>query len=142
LKEASARAPKEFRSELAEAYHDLLVGLYRTGKHAEMKHHTEEAFQAFHENHSSLNETYTLACIFSLKSAAILEQGSGSSAELQALSDEYARRAIALLRVVPRSTIDEVPRMEKDPLLDAIKMRAEFRLLVLDQCFPALPFGP
>jgi serine/threonine-protein kinase len=142
LKEASTRAPDDFRSELAEAYHDLLVGLFRTGKHAEMKHYMEEAFQAFHENHPGTNETYTLACLYSLKSAAIIAQGPGSSAELQALSDRYAELAVELLRRAPRNSEDGMPMIQRDPLLDAIRTRSDFRLLLLDLGFPAQPFRP
>jgi tetratricopeptide (TPR) repeat protein len=142
LKEASVRDHREFGSVLAEAYHDLLVALLRTGRIVEMKRPIEGAFEAFHEEKNlSPTETYTLACIYALKSVSIDEKRAGSSAELQAACDEYAHRAIDLLRRVPPRIENDMPWMEKDPLLDAVRTRAEYRLLVLDQSFPTIPFS-
>src|SRR5207244_839288 len=76
--------------------------------------------------------TYELACVRALCSTLVGEGKSKLTAAEQAEKRRYADQAMEALRQAVAEGWGNVPWMEKDPDLDALRDRADFRKLLED----------
>ena len=80
-------------------------------------------------------QRFDMACAYGLWSVAGLDGAIAASER-----EPRARRAIAALRRAALSRPGGVDRLRRDPVLDPLRSRADFREMILDLSFPADPF--
>jgi serine/threonine-protein kinase len=93
----------------------------------------------------SERDLYDAACDYALLSVSALGEAGRPPAEREAAAERLTSRAVGLLcRARDAGPIDDVDplrsRLEKDPGLDPLRSRRDFRDLIDDLTFPAEPF--
>jgi serine/threonine protein kinase/tetratricopeptide (TPR) repeat protein len=105
------------------------LSLARAADHARAVSEANELAQGDDVNAAVL---YDLACVCSLASAAVTPAASNGKAESEKLKEQYAARALELLRqAVPRGWM-EVAHMKKDTDLTPLRQREEFKKLMAE----------
>jgi tetratricopeptide (TPR) repeat protein len=100
--------PSHFRLQRA-------TNLVQLDQHARATAEVEEILQTTKLN---ANDTYDAACVFALVSAKTREPG---------LTEQYATRAVALLREAAAKGFRDMAHMQKDTDLDALRQRQDFQ---------------
>lgn len=75
---------------------------------------------------------YDLACVCSLASAAVKPAMSGEKAEADKLKEQYQLRALELLRQAIAKGFKDVAHVKRDPDLDALRQREDFKKLIAE----------
>jgi tetratricopeptide (TPR) repeat protein len=126
---------------------DLAVTLGNIGAHERRAGRLDEARTAYRQGIALLDglpsrtpeDEYNLACYHSRIAELAGRAGSGVLAhEGQIESD----RAMSRLQLAVAAGFHVLPLISTDHDLDAIRSRPDFRLLMMDLCFPSDPFIP
>jgi tetratricopeptide (TPR) repeat protein len=134
--------PDDVRGALVDHYQELLRQQLRRGLKAEMKCSVDEALQLF-DGTGAQNTTlhYYLACFCSMKSSLDDTCADSKPSSGQTHGPSFADRAIGILRQLVEKRAYDPTRLATDPLLDPLRSRADFRLLLWDVNFPIKPFA-
>jgi tetratricopeptide (TPR) repeat protein len=108
------------------AQRGVLLG--RQGKHAE----AAAAVAAADSSAASRGALYDLACVYALCSAAALRDAKLAEAERRRLSEEYASRAVAVLREAAAKGFRDAEHVKTDSDLDALRGRDDYRKLLAE----------
>jgi hypothetical protein len=74
---------------------------------------------------------YDTGCVYALCVAAVHKDAQTAAAERDQLAEDYARRALALLRRAVQAGFNDLPHLKtNDPDLAALRGRADFQQLV------------
>jgi serine/threonine-protein kinase len=103
--------------------------LARQGDHAAASAAVQPLVEAKQSSGSTL---YDAACIYSLCSAAARKDGMLATAERDKLAEQYASRALDLLRQAIQKGYKDTEHMKKDKDLDALRDREDFKKLVAE----------
>jgi tetratricopeptide (TPR) repeat protein len=101
------------------------ASLARAGQLAEATAAVEEILKPGNAANGVL---YDAACVYALAAAQAAKQARPNTSSLRA--EQYARRAVALLRQAMQTGYQNVAHMKKDADLDALRDRADFKLLL------------
>jgi serine/threonine-protein kinase len=130
-----------FQSRLAMSHSFVGQAQQRSGRPAEAAAELRRAV-AIMERLTNLQpdgyNLYNLACFRSLLSGIAAEPGSGlEPADARALGDQ----AVEALRRAVAAGLRDVAFMHKDTDLDALRLRPDFQMLIMDVAFPDNPFA-
>jgi eukaryotic-like serine/threonine-protein kinase len=108
------------------------------GRLREAKASYEEARQFLESvRQPSFVDSYNIACVYAMLSS--LADHSGASSD-SAGREELASRAMASLRRSLGAGMNDFALMDRDPELDPLRKRPDFRSLMVDRGFPSDPF--
>jgi hypothetical protein len=105
------------------------LSLARAGDHIKAVSAANELSQGKDVNAAVL---YDLACVCSLASAAVKPAAADANAKSQKLKEQYAMRALELLRQAIAKGFKDVAHMKKDTDLDPLRQRDDFKKLVAE----------
>jgi serine/threonine-protein kinase len=114
---------------LFDAHAGRVSALYLLGRHAEA---TAEAQSLADSKQASRSTLYNAACIHALCVAAARQDGKLPAADRDKLAEQYARRALDLLRQAIQKGYQDVAHMKKDKDLDPLRDRADFQKLLAE----------
>jgi tetratricopeptide (TPR) repeat protein len=121
--EAAAKIAQEQRARLKRA-----TDLANKGQHAQA---AAEATPLAEAKQASAGILYDTGCVYALCVAAVQKDAKMAAAEREKLAEDYARRAIALLRRAVEAGFRDLPHLKtNDPDLQALRSRADFQQLV------------
>jgi serine/threonine protein kinase len=121
--EAAAQIAQEQRARLKRA-----TDLANKGQHAQA---AAEAAPLAEAKPASAGMLYDTGCVYALCVAAVQKDAQTAAAERDQLAEDYARRAIALLRRAVQAGFRDLPHLKtNDPDLAALRGRADFQQLV------------
>jgi tetratricopeptide (TPR) repeat protein len=125
----------------ADLRQDRAAHLVRLGDHARAAAEVEALVPGLQRDGAAL---YDLACVLSLAASAARNDGRLGPVEAGRRAEAYAARAVALLNSAHRTGFfarpGAVDGFVRDPDLDSIRTREDFRAALLDWTFPADPF--
>jgi tetratricopeptide (TPR) repeat protein len=121
--EATAKVAQEQQARLQRA-----TDLANKGRHAQA---AAEATQLAEMKQASAAILYDTGCVYALCVVAVQKDTQTAAAERDKLAEDYARRAIALLRRAAQAGFNDLPHLKtNDPDLATLRGRADFQQLV------------
>jgi tetratricopeptide (TPR) repeat protein len=105
------------------------VSLARAGDHVKAVADANALLQGYDVNGAEL---YNLACVCALALEAVEAAASKGKAESEKLKEQYAERALELLRQASAKGYKEIAHMKKDKDLDPLRQRQDFKKLIAE----------
>jgi serine/threonine-protein kinase len=103
------------------------ASMARAGQHAQATAAVEELLRP---GAADRNTLYNTACVYALAAAQAVKEAPKNTSSLPA--EQYARRAVALLRQAVQQGFKDVARLKKDTDLDGLRPRPDFQQLLAE----------
>jgi tetratricopeptide (TPR) repeat protein len=103
------------------------LSLAQAGQHRQATVAAEELLKAGNAKNSTL---YDAACVYALAAAQAAKEAAPKTSSLQA--EQYARRALVLLRQAVQQGFKKLTHMKNDTDLDSLRQRPDFQQLLAD----------
>jgi serine/threonine protein kinase/tetratricopeptide (TPR) repeat protein len=123
---------------------DRAIALARAGDHARALAQADPPARS--RTIPPAERSYKLACVFARAAAAIRDDAKLPPADRAARAETFAARAVEQLVQARHAGFFDNPanlaELRKDPDLDTLRARRDFRMVLMDLAFPAHPFDP